>query len=688
MTSVAGTPLDMFHGVDCGGNCLPGPSIPRGLVRVGPDMVNHNTSGYCSNNMIRHFSHLHVAGTGGPGRYGNIGLMPHGQRPIQRLQCFSYSNEEAEPGYYEVSIQSPYFSHNQGLTGNIRCEMTATHSCALHRWNFDSTLQAWLRIDIGACIGGKSIGGWTRWLNDRVLTGCGLYQGGWGHNEPYRVFFRMEFSAPKLSSTLLSANREEHATISGEGPGIVISAKFGNLHTLEARVGISFVSEARAAHNLRKEAGDRDFDQVRAMAKSAWAEIFDRFQVEGGTEKDTILWHTLWQRLYVMPSRLEPEEVPWIRATSSHFNDLYCLWDSCRLANSFLSWVDPVFSAELVNCLVDIGEQTGWIPDAWMAGSPGFIQGGISASYLLLEAALKGLPGYDPQRALPALINTLECESPDPLRHGRHPQWARMGYIPLGVRNCTSKTIEYACNDHHAAQLALFCNQPEIAERCSRRAARIWESWHPDHLCFAPRSADGKWVDFNPWRPTCEDFWNDPHYYEGTGYDYLFTSWHLLPEIVSRFGSTENLSIHLDRFMDACLFWKEINLQTPWVYHLLGHYKKHHTSLSGLISLLVCSGRKGLADNEDMGTWSSWWLSSAMGIFPIPATTDYLIGVPRFEKIVVRPNSNSTPLEIRRIGDFKGQISKVILNGKPLDAFRLSHDHLIRGGHLEIHTNL
>ncbi|MCD8481469.1 MAG: hypothetical protein LR015_01600 [Verrucomicrobia bacterium] len=119
--------VDCFHAIDGGGNCLIGPHVPLGLVRPGPDCVNYNTTGYASGEPIIGFSHLHVSGTGGRGRYGNILVTPLLLRPDPRLKTYNKANETATPGYYAVDL-SPreVFGEMQPQARTIRCELTST----------------------------------------------------------------------------------------------------------------------------------------------------------------------------------------------------------------------------------------------------------------------------------------------------------------------------------------------------------------------------------------------------------------------------------------------------------------------------------------------------------------------------------------------------------------------------------
>ena len=100
-----------------GGNCLVGPYTPLGLVRVGPDnYFPQSTSGYKPSQPVLGFSHLHLHGNGGTGRYGNIRLTPFcgpaQSRPLPPLLFAPVryrheaipEDEVARVGYYAATL--------------------------------------------------------------------------------------------------------------------------------------------------------------------------------------------------------------------------------------------------------------------------------------------------------------------------------------------------------------------------------------------------------------------------------------------------------------------------------------------------------------------------------------------------------------------------------------------------------
>ena len=69
--------VDPFIGADGGGYTFPGPAMPSGMVKVGPDCNKlTENAGWDARGNIVGFSHTHINGSGGGCKYGNILFMP------------------------------------------------------------------------------------------------------------------------------------------------------------------------------------------------------------------------------------------------------------------------------------------------------------------------------------------------------------------------------------------------------------------------------------------------------------------------------------------------------------------------------------------------------------------------------------------------------------------------------------
>src|SRR5438874_4817812 len=69
--------IDPMLGADKGGNVFVGPTLPFGMAKPGPDYgTNESNAGWEAHGDLHGFSQLHVSGTGGGPKYGNILVQP------------------------------------------------------------------------------------------------------------------------------------------------------------------------------------------------------------------------------------------------------------------------------------------------------------------------------------------------------------------------------------------------------------------------------------------------------------------------------------------------------------------------------------------------------------------------------------------------------------------------------------
>jgi len=104
--------VNPFIGTRGDGNALPGPLVPRGMVKVGPDTA----SGICTiesyewdDDRIEGFSHTHLEGPGGSNNgYSQVLVTAttgdFSPDPEAWVSRYSHDREEASLGYYRVDL--------------------------------------------------------------------------------------------------------------------------------------------------------------------------------------------------------------------------------------------------------------------------------------------------------------------------------------------------------------------------------------------------------------------------------------------------------------------------------------------------------------------------------------------------------------------------------------------------------
>lgn len=120
------------------GSLPPGAQDLFGMARLGPDTAldnivipwDHNGGYYYYDNEVLCFSHTHTYGAGLP-FYGNIGIMASDRIPTISdtmtngwRSVFSHSEEEGQPGYYQVNLRSP----------QVTARLTATTNVGVHQY--------------------------------------------------------------------------------------------------------------------------------------------------------------------------------------------------------------------------------------------------------------------------------------------------------------------------------------------------------------------------------------------------------------------------------------------------------------------------------------------------------------------------------------------------------------------------
>jgi predicted alpha-1,2-mannosidase len=100
---------------------------------------------------------------------------------------------------------------------------------------------------------------------------------------------------------------------------------------------------------------------------------------------------------------------------------------------------------------------------------------------------------------------------------------------------------------------------------------------------------------------------------------------------------------------------------------------------------LYRSGQGGLCGNEDMGSLSSWYILSAMGIYPVtPGNTQYAIGSPLFDEVTIQAGEDKS---FKIIAVNNSQQNKYIqsasLNGEEINRSWIDHSEIMNGGTLK-----
>ncbi len=701
--------INLRYGTGKHGNCLIGPSLPFGIVRLGPDIsYPQPQSGYRPGKPIIGFSHTRLSGTGGAARYGNIRVMPVAGdvRKLEGAPWFTFPathrnwskpvEETAEVGYYRCRF-------GFGVTAELSC----TSQVGVHRYTFDEGKRANLLIDFAALLQagvapagespycetweaeGINTGGEVVVSGNGELSGRADFKGGWGHVHPYSVYYFIrtperpaEICLAGESGVLANAER-------GKGRGLRAVLAFPDeVRQVRLEVGISFKSIEHAKAAVETESAGAELETIVERCRSAWAPWVDLIQVEGGTDDQRALLATSLQHLFVLPTNMAPDGGVTPQG-GPVFDDLTCLWDSIRNANSLWHLIAPELSADLMNSLLHQADKSGWLPDAHFVGELAYQQSGCCAEILFSEAARKGVPGVDYRRALAACVRNAETPSDRPDYYGRHlGDYETLGYLSTDVpKGSVSRHIEYTYQDWCIARLAEFLGETEIAVRFDEKARRLWNLWDEKNRAFMPRHPDGSWVDgVNPDEHSW-DGWNDPYSYEGALRYWSFSGLHDIDGLIARYGGAETFSDFIEEFLNRPgKLEKETRMHIPHLHAFAGYPERTAARVKRSLTEAYINSADGMPDDEDMGCQSAYYICNAIGLYPIYGRTFYSVVPPLFERVTLAYGKTGRSLTIVRIGG-GDRVKAVRINGVEQAGTLIEHALIAAGGTLEIETD-
>ena len=678
------------------GNTLPLVSCPFGMTHWSPqnavpdgwffDPNRHQIQG--------------IRGTHQPspwmGDYGHFTVMAQAGdaalAPEARASAYRPEDLQIGPDYLSVIC----------ARDGVRLEMAPTERCSIFRFTFPAgggrvLLDAQTRVEIDAA--------------NRAITAVSRM--GSAGSATAACYAYAEFDVPFHDASPYQNGQPVAGQSVWEGTGGGAVAAFGPATTVVLRLGTSFISADQARKNLRREVGTRSFEAVRADARRVWNETLGVVQVRGGTPVQRRTFYSCLYRAHLFPRMFHEYDDAGHAIHYSPFNGrvengvMYTdtgLWDGYHTIYPLLSLLQPVRLGEMAQGFVNAYREGGWLPQWPHPGYHGGM-GGTHSDIVLADAILKGIPGFDREMAFAAMWKDATV-LPSHTSEGRGglADYLRLGYLPVGGPGAVvSNTLDYAYDDACIGLVAARLGHPDKQREMERRARNYALLYDPSVGFMRPRKADGTWqAGFD------EFAWGDA-YTEGGPWQWSLSVPHDPAGLMALLGGPAALVRKLDRMlwqpptfhtggyggeihemaeMAAVQFGQYDQGNQP-VHQVLAHYvaagcpaRMHYWSRRVLDHLYTPDAFPG---DEDNGEMASWYVLSALGLFPhCPGRPSYVFTSPLFPEVVVTPpNGQRLVLSAPAASSEAIYVRRVALNGKPQDHLWIGHEALARGGRLE-----
>jgi len=690
--------VDPLIGTSNLGDVFPGAVTPFGMFSFSPETSRGNQyrtaapGGYLYDaTRIRGFSMTHMSGTGCAGGSGDIPIFPYAGDVVSSPQTdakdaiyastFSHANEIAKPGYYKV-----------GLDSGATAELAATTRTGSATFTFPaekakSLLFRTSNSEVGSSDAEVRIDPATRTVTGSVTSGnfCG-YLASVGQRSYYTLHFVAEFDQPfanhgtwKDTTVIPGSTSATGGTTYGpdgwmpanKGSGAYLGFDSG---TVNMRIGISYVSKANAQANLKAEnPRGTKLETTAAKAKQAWRKQLNRIEIGGGTADQRTTFYTALYHALLHPNVFSDVNGQYwgfdqkLHRVSRGQKQQYATfsgWDVYRSQVQLLALLEPEKAGDVAQSLLNQAEQNNGIWDRWThaSGSTAVMTGDPSAPALAGIYAFGGT-NFDVRTSLKSLVKAATVPTEKDLSSAGKPvmsvgqrpsldKYLALHYIPTksNAWGGAVETLEDVTADFALAQLATRTGDKKTADQFVKRS-QYWQNvFNPENGGYIQnRDENGAWPGFEP--ATGDGF------AEGSSAQYSWMIPHNRAGLFDAMGGKAAATTRLDAFFkDEQGNWaltgagplhaemdNEPSINTPWIYNYTGQPYKAQETLRQAMNQLWNTTTGGIPGNDDLGAMSSWYVWTALGLYPdIPSRAELQVAAPLFPSAVIHRDKGKT----------------------------------------------
>jgi len=616
------------------GGTYPGAVVPWGMVQISPETRKdgHPRGYYYSDDKIYYFSLFHHLSGYPDGSKGIFRIMPFVRNSTSERyengSHFSHDKEEASPGYYRVLLNDL----------NIETEFTTTVRAGFCRISYNQDKPIILHLyDVNNYV----------LENDNTLSGN--YQS---------LSFVMRFNT-----------KVESVSETEQGLNVILlkSRDIDEVNLL--KFSFSRVDTEGALKNLNTEIPHWNFDAIKEQAKELWCKQLRKIEISGGSENQKTIFYTALYHSFLLPYVVSDVDGKYRGsdgqihiAKDYNYYTVFSPWDTFRTLHPLLCLIAPSVQRDMIRSLLNIYEQKGRLPTGPMTGN--------HAIPIIVDSYFKNIRDFDVSKAYDAMKKSLMQA---PYAHADMQEYVESGYVPAENPESVTRTLEYAFDDWALAKIAKNLGEDEDHKLLLDRANNYRNVYNPGERFMLPRCRDLSWAAMGG-------------YAEGDKWNYSLFVPHNIRDLINLMGGDQAFSERLEQTFSKqhYLHDNEPPLHYAYLFPFAGKPWKTQQWSREFMTNCYQAEPGGIPGNDDLGAMSSWFVFSAMGLYPLcPGNPWYIIGSPLFEKVTLNLENGRRFEIMAQDGSQKNKyIQSASLNNIAYAKSWLEHSILETGGNL------
>jgi predicted alpha-1,2-mannosidase len=516
-----------------------------------------------------------------------------------------------------------------------------------------------------------------------------------GAGNTYTVYFDIVFDqpfntagtaaatavTPKVNTSKLhgeTPKAELAPAISGPSSGYVTFNTTSN-PVVQAKVGISYVSTANATANRTAENPNWDFATTQQATHTAWNNLLGKIGVAGGTSAQQQIFYTALYHSLLHPNVFSDTNGQYmgfdkavhtvVSGQSAQYAN-FSGWDIYRSQAQLSALVAPSQTSDIASSMINDYAQSGQFPKWAQNNAETYVMVGDPADEILADYYAFGARNFDTSTALTDMIK--EASQTSNIRPGLNYLNAPQYLASDGTYQCcnfygpVSTQLEYDSADFAVSALAGDLGNTSQQSFFAGRSQDWKNTFDASSGFMQPKQANGSWAgSFSASSQT--DF------VEGTSWQYTGMVPFNVAGLAGAMGGNSALQTYLNNVLagfhgsggSQSDLGNEPSLELPWEYDYVGQPYKTQSIVRQVQDQIWTDAPGGLAGNDDLGEMSSWYVFSALGMYPeTPGTADLALGSPLFTQAVITlPSGNTLTVNAPAAADNAPYVQSATWNG-------------------------
>jgi predicted alpha-1,2-mannosidase len=679
-----------------GGNTFPGADVPFGMVQWSPDTAPGRTDGggyTFGDDKLIGYSLTHVSGPGCPAA-GDIpilpmtGKLPSGN-PSAVTTSFTNSGEVAQAGYYSARSNMPQ---------TITSKFSAAPQAAIGNFTFPKTTSADFLIKLrDSEEGDVASHAWTIG-NDQI---AGQETSGDFCNETsskvgpqrYTIYFDISFSQNFTQAKIITEPGQ------ADPNSVFLTFNTKTNPSIEARVGISYVSWQDAQLNWQTDIGSEDLATVEAAAQSDWNSLLGEIKVSGGSYAETQEFYSLLYKDFLQPNIISDVngkffgsdwKVHTLAAGQQYQYGMFSGWDIYHSLAQLQAMLDPTGASDMAQSLVNFYTENKLLPQWGYLNLDNYTQDGDPADAIIADYYAFGATSFDTSTALADMLT--QADTVNNVRPGEGLE-KQYGFLPQNgrypccdLKAYVSALLEYDTADLALSQYATALGDPTDAAALQKRANNWQNVFDKNNGLLTSRYGTGKFV--TGVTPTTKT-----RYLEGDAYEYLWDVPNNYAGLFAKLGGDAKVGPELRRYLSQPngfgvhpFLADEFDLGEQFAPNYAGDPAETQSAVNDIRRNLYKPGPSGLDNNDDLGAESSQFIWEMLGLYPEnPGSGNLVFASPGFPKAVISLPLYDTTITINAPGAAgnKFYVDSLSINGSADSKLYVPFSSLTAGATLD-----